>query len=121
MMLHRILKRAEVVVLLAAALVALLLSSIEPGVAAPGDVIFERQSETPGDGSFEPAVFPHWVHRIRYRCDTCHPRIFAMNPGTANITMDMIGRGEACGECHNGRTAFGVDFQNCSRCHKAAE
>ncbi len=67
--------------------------------------------------SFPRARFPHWVHRIRYRCTTCHMNLFEPRAGTNEITMVDIEEGRSCGECHNGRTAFQVSITNCGRCH----
>ena len=88
------------------------------GAAAPGDIVFERAAGAAGAAGIPAAIFPHWVHRVRYRCSVCHPKIFEMKLGANPITMDAIGKGQFCGQCHNGRTSFQVDFQNCTRCHK---
>ena len=63
------------------------------------------------------ARFPHWVHRIRYRCKTCHMDIFEPEAGSNAITMVDIQNGEACGKCHDGATAFEPQMDNCERCH----
>lgn len=84
--------------------------------AAPGDVEFKRP-EGQVTGPVPPATFPHWIHQIRYRCYVCHPRLFVMKAGANEVTMQKMREGEACGACHNGRTAFKVDFRSCSRCH----
>lgn len=63
------------------------------------------------------ARFPHWVHRIRFRCKACHPALFLPQARTNAMTMIEIGRGEACGRCHNGRAAFRAGFGQCPRCH----
>jgi c(7)-type cytochrome triheme protein len=90
--------------------------------AALGALQFERkQAEGGGSLSIEPAIFPHWVHRTRYRCYVCHPALFAMELGANPITMDALNKGEYCGACHNGRIAFDVDFQSCARCHRELE
>jgi hypothetical protein len=34
-----------------------------------GDVVFNRRSEQEG---VRPVIFPHWFHRIRFRCKVCH-------------------------------------------------
>lgn len=83
-----------------------------------GDIKFERK--TKGDEEFAPAVFPHWVHRSRYKCYVCHNKSvgFAMKAGSAAITMDLIDQGKFCGVCHKGKPAFGVAFETCSRCHR---
>lgn len=88
---------------------------------ALGDLVFEREGEVEGSSAFPPAVFPHWVHRIRYRCYACHPAQFEMQQGANAVTMDAIKKGQFCGACHNGNIAFNVDFQNCARCHKEPE
>ncbi|MBK7369227.1 MAG: hypothetical protein IPJ04_15400 [Candidatus Eisenbacteria bacterium] len=64
------------------------------------------------------AVFPHWVHRIRYQCRVCHMEIFEPRAGANRITMKDITAGQACGRCHDGKTAFRAGFGNCERCHK---
>ena len=90
--------------------------------AALGDLELERkQSEGEASLSIEPSIFPHWVHRARYRCYVCHPAPFAMELGANPITMDAINNGEYCGMCHNGRIAFNVEFQSCARCHRQLE
>lgn len=91
------------------------------GYAALGDLVFERKAGVEGSGAFPPSIFPHWVHRIRYRCYVCHPAPFAMELGANEVTMDAIKKGEYCGTCHNGRIAFSVEFQNCNRCHRVPE
>ncbi len=61
-------------------------------------------------------VFPHWFHRIRYRCDVCHEDIFVLKSGGTNINMARISeRGEQCGVCHNGMIAW--EALECDRCH----
>jgi c(7)-type cytochrome triheme protein len=64
-----------------------------------------------------PALFPHWVHRIRYQCRTCHMDLFEPRAGANRITMRDITAGRACGRCHDGETAFRAGFGNCQRCH----
>lgn len=94
-------------------LLAILLSGV--ALAAPGDVTLKREEGAPG--GFPVTTFPHWIHRINYRCDACHNRLFEMKAGQAEISMDDINAGRACGTCHNGERAFAVDFKNCKRCH----
>lgn len=90
------------------------------GIAAPvlGDVTFERK--TKGDEEFAPAVFPHWVHRVRYKCYVCHNKEmgFGFQRGSVTISMDSIDNGKHCGACHKGETAFGISFETCNRCHR---
>ncbi|MDH5558941.1 MAG: cytochrome c3 family protein [Alphaproteobacteria bacterium] len=105
------------------AVIFMLLGVITPvggGVvyAALGDLVFEREAGVEGSEAFPPSIFPHWVHRVRYRCYACHPAPFAMEQGANKISMEVIKKGEYCGACHNGRTAFSVEFKNCARCHR---
>ncbi len=82
--------------------------------AVEGDIVFKREG---GAGGVAPTVFPHWVHRIRYKCYACHPSIFEMKAGATKVSMDSIQDGKTCGVCHNGKIAWGVTFDSCSRCH----
>ncbi len=68
--------------------------------------------------SFPPARFPHWVHRIRYRCSACHPGLFETRAGGDTLTMAGLSGGKACGRCHNGTAAFAL--LACGRCHVTA-
>lgn len=94
-----------------------------PLAAAPGDILFERkagpEAAAPGASAVPPAVFPHWAHRIRYRCYVCHETPFQMRAGANEITMEKMRKGESCALCHNGGIAFPVEFQTCARCHVA--
>ncbi len=83
-------------------------------VAALGDIVFPPRAQMP---EIPPAVFPHWFHRIRFRCSTCHTAIFPMKVTSEGITMDAIGAGKFCGACHNSEIAWGPSFDTCIRCH----
>lgn len=86
------------------------------GVAAEyGDITFLRK--TPGPAEFPPAVYPHWIHRMQFRCYVCHQSIFKMKRGSNPVTMDDIDGGKYCGVCHNGKIAFGTSFGQCFHCH----
>ena len=76
-----------------------------------GDIVYSRQGST---DKLAPAYFPHWVHRIKYKCYACHDDLFPMHRG-ANPTMAAMAKGQSCGTCHNGKLAFGAD--SCHRCH----
>jgi c(7)-type cytochrome triheme protein len=101
----------------------LLLAIISPVTfAAPGDLQYERRANDSADAaaelqSFPPSIFPHWIHRINYRCDACHDSLFEMKRGGTEVTMELMSKGKVCGACHNGKLAFGSDFQSCNRCH----
>ena len=78
-----------------------------------GDVVINEYSEEAG---MRPVVFPHWFHRIRFRCKVCHADLgFKFKAGGNDITMLKIIDGEYCGACHNGDIAWSVE--NCNLCH----
>lgn len=90
------------------------------GWAVDGDVTIPRKgvsAEDAAKGSTPLAVFPHWIHRIRFKCYACHPAVFEMKAGSNPITMDAITEGQFCGTCHNGKIAWSVGFDTCNRCH----
>lgn len=78
-----------------------------------GDVIINNYSDQAG---MRPVIFPHWFHRIRFRCKICHADLgFQFKAGGNDINMLKIFDGEFCGACHNGQIAWGVE--NCVLCH----
>jgi c(7)-type cytochrome triheme protein len=89
--------------LLAAMLVALglLLLAAPAAQAEYGDVVLNRRSEANG---VRPVVFPHWFHRIRFRCKVCHSELgFTMRAGANDVKMDDITQGRFCCDlCHSG-------------------
>ena len=89
----------------------LLLGSM--ATAEYGDVIMNRNCDTNG---IAPVVFPHWFHRIRYRCKVCHGDLgFAPKAGGNDVTMLSIIDGQHCGACHNGDVAW--SSERCDLCH----
>lgn len=63
-----------------------------------------------------PVIFPHWFHRIRFRCKVCHNELgFKMRAGSNDINMGDIVEGRYCGYCHNGDIAWSA--ANCDLCH----
>ncbi len=101
---------------LAAALVAaaaLAFVAIEPASAEYGDVVINNYSDAAG---VRPVVFPHWFHRVRFRCKVCHTDLgFKFQAGGNDINMVKIIDGQFCGACHNGTLAWSVE--NCDVCH----
>ena len=81
-----------------------------------GDIRFVIDSTETGR-STPPALFPHWSHRIRYRCSACHPAIFEDDEGDTRPTMSAMSDGESCGVCHNDQLSFGLI--QCTRCHQS--
>ena len=77
------------------------------------DVVINNFADAAG---MRPAVFPHWFHRIRFRCKVCHADLgFKFKAGGNKITMAKIIDGKFCGACHNGEIAWSVE--NCAMCH----
>lgn len=97
------------------ALLALLLINPQTARAEYGDVVINNYSDAAG---MRPAVFPHWFHRVRFRCKVCHADLdFKFKAGGNDINMVKIIDGQFCGACHNGEIAWSVE--NCNLCHSA--
>ncbi|MBX3608100.1 MAG: hypothetical protein KF788_22695 [Piscinibacter sp.] len=78
-----------------------------------GDVVLNKRAEANG---VRPVVFPHWFHRIRFRCKVCHAELgFRMRAGANDVLMSDIIDGRFCGMCHNGQIAWGPE--RCELCH----
>jgi c(7)-type cytochrome triheme protein len=78
-----------------------------------GDIVINNYSDGAG---MRPAIFPHWFHRIRFRCKVCHADLgFKFKAGGNDINMVKIIDGQFCGACHNGQIAWSVE--NCNLCH----
>lgn len=94
---------------------AILLSMLvsTPSQAEYGDVVINNFADAAG---MRPVVFPHWFHRIRFRCKVCHADLgFKLKAGGNEITMAKIIEGQYCGACHNGEIAWSIE--NCDVCH----
>jgi c(7)-type cytochrome triheme protein len=98
-----------------AALLLALVCAAPPPAAEYADVVLDRHSSRAG---VRPVIFPHWFHRIRFRCKVCHHELgFAMRAGANDVSMSDIIDGKFCGTCHNERIAWGPD--RCDLCHSA--
>jgi c(7)-type cytochrome triheme protein len=87
----------------------------QPAQAEYGDIILNNFSDKNG---IRPVIFPHWFHRVRYTCKTCHSDIgFPFKAGGSGVNMLTIINGEYCGACHNAQIAWSVE--NCDLCHSA--
>jgi len=92
---------------------AMLCAAVMPAGAEFGDVVLNKRSEKEG---VAPVIFPHWFHRIRFRCKVCHAELgFEMRAGANQVLMADIVRGKFCGACHNGEIAWSTE--NCRLCH----
>ncbi len=107
----------RVVLRLALVSLAVLIAPAGPAGAEYGDILFTRK--TPGTAEIPAAIFPHFLHRMQYKCHVCHDTIFAMQAGANDIVMDKIQAGKFCGTCHNGKIAFQATFDTCPRCHSS--
>ena len=89
------------------------LCAVPPVLAEYADIVLNNRSDKEG---VNPVIFPHWFHRIRFRCKVCHADLgFKMEAGGNQINMLKIIDGEYCGACHNGEVAWTVE--NCDLCH----
>jgi c(7)-type cytochrome triheme protein len=78
-----------------------------------GDVVLNNLAEKAG---VRPVIFPHWFHRIRFKCNVCHTEIgFKMSAGADNMRMTDLKAGKFCGACHNKQIAWGLE--KCNLCH----
>ncbi len=97
------------------ALVAVLTVDVDEARAEYGDIVINNYSDGAG---MRPAIFPHWFHRVRFRCKVCHADLgFKFKAGGNEINMVKIIDGQFCGACHNGDLAWSVE--NCNLCHSA--
>ena len=104
---------ALTIVLAMLAAVLLLAADPQPARAEYGDVVMNNYSTAAG---MRPAVFPHWFHRVRFRCKVCHADLgFKFQAGGNEVNMVKIIDGQFCGACHNGGLAWSVE--NCNLCH----
>jgi c(7)-type cytochrome triheme protein len=86
----------------------------------------EAQMKGPADfdfagGSEGKVTFSHEKHAPKNaKCTDCHTKIFKMAKGQRSAPkMAEMEKGQSCGACHNGKTAFGVkDKADCAKCHK---
>ena len=106
-------KSHTITVLLLAALLVTFNSLPKQAEAEYGDVLINNYSD---DAGMRPVVFPHWFHRIRFRCKVCHGDLgFAFKAGGNEIDMVKIIDGQYCGACHDGDVAWSIE--NCELCH----
>jgi len=85
----------------------------------PSDLTLPQSPDSPGKVTFAHAS--HVGMQARPDCTQCHPKLFSIlkaqaRPSADRITHARMEKGQKCGACHNGKTAFG--FDNCSSCHR---
>ena len=81
----------------------------------PKETALPRGADSPGV-----VTFRHDTHVDARRpdCTVCHPGTFPILSTTQPkpITHAEMEKGRACGTCHDGRSASGLD--DCSACHE---
>jgi len=106
-------KRTHLIRMICSAFALWLAALCVPAHAEYADVVLNRFAEKEG---VRPVIFPHWFHRIRFRCKVCHSELgFKMRAGSNVVTMADIIDGKFCGMCHNDNIAWGA--ANCDLCH----
>ena len=67
-----------------------------------------------------PTLFSHIFHTKLFKCADCHYGIFPLGKDARRFTMSQMEKGESCGACHDGKSAFSVK-DACVRCHPTKE
>ncbi len=93
-------------------------------------VIQQAWAQAKGPADFEFAgggqgkvVYSHEKHSAKNpKCTDCHTKLFKMAKGQRSaLKMADMNTGQACGACHDGKTAFSVKEQaTCNKCHQKA-
>lgn len=81
-----------------------------------GNLVMVDKLKEMNEAGLAPVVYPHWIHRIWFKCKVCHDTIFVKKRESNHISQEKILKGEQCGVCHNGKMAFGAD-RDYERCH----
>ncbi len=94
------------------------INSIHKVERVPGNFVMLTHFDEMQDKGLSSVIYPHWVHRLFFRCKVCHEDIFKMARGTNPVTQKSIQEGKYCGACHNGTIAFdAASEKECERCH----
>jgi c(7)-type cytochrome triheme protein len=90
-------------------------TSKTPEIRLPQDIVYGTAKDSPG-----PVTFSHATHVAiaDNRCTGCHPAPFGMLKPARRVTHDDMNAGRACGICHDGKAATGVQ-DDCEHCHRA--
>ena len=85
-----------------------------PELRLPRDIVYSHSKDSPG-----PVTFSHTTHVAiaDNTCTGCHPAPFRMLKPAGRMTHDDMNAGRACGQCHDGKAATGVQ-DDCEHCHK---
>lgn len=101
--------------LLTIILVLLLSGNAIPVFSEYGDIVLDSKLKSMEKAEVKAVLFPHWFHRVRFKCKACHEEIFKLGKGINDISMRAIMDGEYCGKCHNGIIAWEPLY--CDKCH----
>jgi c(7)-type cytochrome triheme protein len=98
-------------------ILAVLMISPAVSIGAAGDITINSQGASRKDAGVGAVRFPHALHKKKYKCASCHPKIFKAALGANKITMKLNMDGKFCGSpnCHNSKRAF--PLYECSKCH----
>ena len=84
----------------------------------PDAIQIARSADSPGEVAFNHSTH---VDQEKPECTSCHPkqfRILKANAGRRPITHAEMEKGRACGACHDGKKAFGLQ-DDCTPCHRS--
>jgi c(7)-type cytochrome triheme protein len=99
-----------VIVLLAVAIALSVPGSVYAKIGG-GDIVFKLSGAAN-------VTYSHDFHvgTKGLKCNNCHYKIFTTVEGHKKHSMEDMQKGESCGACHDGKTAFGIKG-NCDKCH----
>jgi c(7)-type cytochrome triheme protein len=102
----------------AAVLLAGGLAAAQNMTKLPGDLVLPQSGDSPGK-----VTFSHQNHvgfQAKADCTACHPKLAPILKPKAGkrepVTHAKMEKGQACGACHDGKAARGLD--DCATCHK---
>lgn len=75
----------------------------------------ELAFEVPKEGN---VIFSHEAHVVTASlgCTQCHDKLYLTRGQHRKTSMMEMQKGKSCGDCHDGKKAFGVK-ENCNNCH----
>jgi c(7)-type cytochrome triheme protein len=94
------------------------LDKIKKTESTPGNFVLNVHKQEMIDAGLKPVIYPHWVHRMFFRCKVCHEDLEIMERGANKLSQAQIEDGKTCGACHNGTVSFDASLKvNCEKCH----
>jgi c(7)-type cytochrome triheme protein len=81
----------------------------------PDGLPLAKSADSPGQ-----VTFNHFTHvdEANPSCTSCHSSLFPILKSSPRpkYTHEVMGKGQLCGACHDGKKAFALD-DDCSACH----